>query len=177
MTKVLITGPSGAGKSTLAWELSRRRYAAYSTDDVPGLTHHHDTLTGQVMTSTPPAPIDFSRYLWNWDVAKLKQLLDSADPVFVAGWTGNTDENLHLFDHVFALVPSPEIAGQRVLSRPDSVNDFGKHPDELADILSDIEISKDYWTSRGATIIDADQPIRQVADDILARINLKEAAL
>lgn len=168
MTAYLITGSPGAGKTSLMHELARRGYAAYSTDEVPGLTAHYDAATGKKLDFHPPAPVDYTKYAWNWDIDMLKKLLASSDQVFVGGITSNTLDNLDLFDKVFVPHPSLTELERRITTRTN--NDFGKHPDELAMILKDHEGSDNFWRNKGAIIINADKPIEQIADDILAHL-------
>jgi hypothetical protein len=82
---------------------------------------------------------------------------------------------LPIFNQVFVLQTSLETLKHRLQIR--TSNDFGKDPIELAHILEHFDPSGDYWRELGATVINADQPIKQVADDILAHINVKEGAL
>jgi broad-specificity NMP kinase len=168
MPAYLITGSPGAGKTSIIDELARRGYAAYNTDDMPEITRFYDLRTGDRMDSGPPAPIDFSRYAWNWNIDALKKLLKSADTVFVGGITSNTLPNLGLFDRIFVPHPSLTELERRIVTRTN--NDFGKHPDELADILKDHDGSDDFWRSKGAIIIHADRPIKEIADEILSHI-------
>jgi broad-specificity NMP kinase len=168
MAAYLITGSPGAGKTSIIEELQRRGYAAYNTDDMPEITRYYDLHTGKRMDSNPPAPIDFARYAWNWNIEALKKLLNSADIVFVGGITGNTIPNLNLFDRIFVPHPNLSELERRIITRTN--NDFGKHPDELADILKEHDGSDEFWRSKGAVVINADRPIGEITDDILAHI-------
>ena len=173
MSAYLITGYPGSGKSSVADELSRLGYKAYNTDDVPGLTAHYEIASGRKLDQAPPAPIDFTTHAWNWDIPALKKLLNQPGPVFAAGITSNTLDNLDLFDGIFYLDVDWPTLKHRLLNRSD--NDFGKHPEELAELeKEDYTSNLHFWQSKGAVRIDASRPIAQVARDIIDHVEAKK---
>ena len=173
MSAYLITGFSGSGKSTVAHELARMGYAAYDTDDMRDITRHFDMELGRYMNEAPPAPIDYYRYSWMWDVPALKALINQPAPVFIAAITSNTEENLHLFDQVFYLDADWHTLEHRLLTR--TTNDFGKHPDELADLKKDFPKGREFWLNK-STVIDSTQPVALIAKDILAHAKNESVA-
>ena len=169
MSAYLITGEAGSGKTSIIHELARRGYSTFNTDDMPDITRFYDLNTGQPTVTAPPAPIDFTRYAWNWDIPALQKLLTQApSPGFFGAITSNSNANFHLFKQVFVLIPS--LANLKHPLQTRTANDFGKHPDELAGILKSFDQTGDYWRRNGAIVIDANPPVAIVADDILNRI-------
>jgi AAA domain-containing protein len=170
MAAYLITGLPGAGKTTIIQELQKRGYNAHETDE-NGMTSFYDLKTGRKLDKAPPAPIDFTRYAWSWDVAAIKRLIASTQgtPIFFGGIAGNTVDNLELFDKVFIPYPTLDTLKHRLKTRTN--NDFGKHPDELADILKDHSGGDTWWAKQGAIILDGDQSVEKITDDILERVN------
>jgi hypothetical protein len=156
----------------VAEELQKRGYTIYDTDGMADITSFYDVRSGAKLREHPPSPIDFSRYAWRWDVKALKRLLHKNQPVFVVAITANTADNLHLFDKVFVLNPDVETLRHRILARTN--NSFGKHPDELARTLKHHEGSDRFWRSKGAIIIDANQPLDGVVEEILGHIPAAE---
>src|SRR4051812_13441327 len=125
--KCLVTGQAGSGKSSVAAELRRRGFTAYDTDAMPELTGFDYAETGlPVGPGEIEHPIDFSRFSWNWRLDPLRELLASAENVFICAITSNTVELAHLFDRVFVLVPDRETLARRLRAR--TTNPFGKHP-------------------------------------------------
>ena len=101
--KVFITGTSGVGKTTLIDELARRSYVAFNTDDIPGATRLEIKATGQAV-EWPTGYVDWQKYAWNWQDAKLKELLSSADLVFIGAIVGNWTVYASLFDKIFVFL-------------------------------------------------------------------------
>jgi gluconate kinase len=167
--KYLITGIAGSGKTTVADALADLGYHAYSTDDLPGVTRFENDR-GQP-TDWPDGAIDWSIYAWNWQEAALQQLLAGADTVFVAAITSNQASFYHLFEAIFVLIVDKATVRHRLLSR--TSHDFGKHPDELAGILSGhADAQRELLGAPRAVAIDATRPLGVVVGEIIARSGL-----
>jgi broad-specificity NMP kinase len=169
--KYLVTGQAGSGKSSVAAELCRRGFVAYDTDAMPGVSGFDYAATG---SPAPPGtgeishPIDFTRFAWNWRVDRLHELLASAEDVFICAITSNAVSLRHLFDVVYVLTLDGETLLERLRARTD--HDFGKDPDEAAAVLRHNGVIGDEWRERGGVLLDATRPIRDIVDDILARM-------
>jgi broad-specificity NMP kinase len=169
--KYLVTGQAGSGKSSIAIELGRRGIVAYDTDSMPDVTGFDYADTG---LPVPPGsgeishPIDFRRFAWNWRVDALRELLASADDVFVCAITSNTVELRHLFDLVFVLHLERATLARRLRERTD--NDFGKDTREAADVLRHNDVIAAEWRARGAVVIDGTRPLEAVVDDIVSAV-------
>jgi len=175
MSAYLITGSSGVGKSAVIEELASRGFVTFA-DEINVTAKFFDRKARRFLSDYPPHPIDLDRYVWDWDIPALTKLLaHSPNPTFVGGVCANTTSTFPLYKAVFVLLPSVNNLKHRLRTRTD--NNFGKHPDELAHILATFDETGDAWRKTGAQIIDADQPAATVADDILAHIKVKEAAV
>jgi len=166
VAKYLITGDAGSGKSTVAQALAERGYRAHDTDDLPEVTRLEDHAGRPV--EWPEGPVDWSEYAWNWQEAGLRKLLAGIGTVFVAAIVSNQARFYPLFEEILVLVVDPATLRDRLLSRTE--NDFGKHPDELAGILSyHAELQRELLSAPRAVAIDATRPLEVVVDEIIAQ--------
>jgi hypothetical protein len=102
MGAVMVTGISGAGKSTVATVLARRGLASIDADNDSLLARFVDG-TGAVV-AFPAAP-DFgwlSRHSWEWNLARLDELIQAAAPatLYVCGGADNELELADRFTHL-----------------------------------------------------------------------------
>lgn len=101
--KVYITACSGVDKTTVVNELRNRGFAAYDADD------RELNLTRLEIRQTvwpaewPKGYVDWHYYSWNANEERLKELLTSNKPVFVAGFLGNQEAIYQYFDVLIAL--------------------------------------------------------------------------
>lgn len=167
MPAYLITGYPASGKSSIADELSRRGYAAYNTDDMPGL-NHFVRKDGSVVDLSKGHIADKSDLEWVWNDAEMAKLLHSADQVFICAVTSRQHEYYDKFDKIFVLTIDEATMKDRLFSRTRS--DFGKHPNELTMLLKGREGFQKQMLKVGAVPIDATQPLGKVVDDILGLI-------
>jgi adenylate kinase family enzyme len=170
MSAVMITGWSGAGKSTIAAELVRRGLAAVDADGDPLLARYVDP-DGTVVPSLAEPDLDWlARHSWQWDKARLDELIRAAAPQTLHV-CGNADNQLDLagrFTHVVLL----EIDEPTMLSRldePGRANDFGRTGDARDVLRRWLPGYQRRVRDSGAICIDARQPLDQVAGEILAR--------
>jgi hypothetical protein len=118
MSAVMITGISGAGKSTIAAVLARRGLASIDADYDPLLARSVDP-TGTVVED--PAAPDFAwlaRHSWEWNPARMDELIRAAAPetLYVCGGAANELELADRFAQVFLL----EIDEPTMLARLDA---------------------------------------------------------
>jgi dephospho-CoA kinase len=171
MALVFITGISGAGKSTVRDALKSRGYEAHDTDE-DGITSWRHKETNEP-THRPTKLEDrtndfYAQHDWKMSRERIELLAEQAKdkPVFLCGATSNNNEMRDLFDKVVCLTLDEATLKERLANR--TTNDFGKSPDELANILSWHKSSEDEYRSSGAVMIDATRPIHAVVEDILA---------
>ncbi len=164
MPAYLITGYPATGKSSVADELARRGYAAYNTDDMPGLSHHAHK-DGTPVDLSKGHIEDKSELEWVWNKDKLMELLHSADQVFICAITSRQHEFYDQFDKIFVLTIDEATLKHRLLTR--TTNDFGKHPNEMKMLVDGREGFEQQMFKVGAIPIDATRPLAGVVDEIL----------
>jgi broad-specificity NMP kinase len=147
--RVLLTGMSGTGKSALVRELRRRGHAAYDADD--------DGF------SEPRAD-----GRWGWRADRVADLLARhADGlVFFAGCS---EEQADLpFDlRVLLTVPRPVLV-ERLRTR--TTNDYGRGPDELAQVLADLDAVEPLLRRSADLVLSTTASPRELADRVLERV-------
>lgn len=169
MGKYLITGVAGTGKTAVIEQLAKRGYTAYSTDEIPEATQLQDLTTGQFIKKIG-APIDFSKYGWNWQADGLKSLLSSDDTVFIGASVSNQEKFHHLFDKIFVLSVDEATLRNRLATRIKDDN-YGKNPKDLARVLYlHKKLEHRLIDEAGGVAIDGTQPVEKVESEILSHI-------
>jgi hypothetical protein len=178
MGAVLITGCSAAGKSTIAAVLARRGVASIDADDDPWLARFVDS-GGAAVVEEPEAPdlAWLARHSWAWDPARLDELIQAAGPatLYVCGGAANELELADRFTHVFLL----EIDEPTMLARLDArrdYHDWGRIGDTREHLRRFLPGYQARLRAFGAILIDASQPLDQVADAILSHTLAGSAA-
>jgi gluconate kinase len=159
-TNYLIEGLSGTGKSAVYDELTRRGYCALSNDRNWG----YSADPAAALVGGP------SRHdNWKWDKTKALEALenDVPDILFVCGSSRNRDDFLHYFSKIFNLKIDDETMMRRLADRTN--NDFGKDPEEVQLMLA---LNRKGEKPAGAIDIDANQPLKEVVDEILGLCGL-----
>jgi gluconate kinase len=171
MGAVQIAGCSAAGKSTVAAELARRGLVAIDADADPWLARFVDQ-DGTVVTEEPAAPdLEWlARHGWDWDPARLDELIGAAAPdtLYVCGGADNQHAVADRFTQVFLL----EIDEATMLARLDARrdhHDWGRIGDTREYLRRKLPVLQDSLRASGAIPVDARQPLDQVVDAILAR--------
>jgi len=145
---------SGVGKSTLIRELSARGYKAIDTDT--------DEWSEWV--------IDAGELDWVWREDRIHRLLSTADAevLFVSGCKSNQGKFYARFDHVVLLsAPSPVLV-ERLATR--TTNLYGKHPDEIAQVLEYVRTVEPLLRRTASLEIDTSASLEQVIETILSLV-------
>jgi dephospho-CoA kinase len=155
--RVLVTGMSGTGKSTVLAVLAARGLRTVDTDD-DGWSIEVPTPDGSALEQV-------------WVEELMARLLSEPDdhPLVVSGTASNQGVFYDRFDAVVLLSAPTDVLLGRLASRTD--NPFGKHPDELARILADIEDVQPLLRATSTLELDARRSVEELADriDALAR--------
>jgi shikimate kinase len=168
MSTVLITGCAGAGKSAIATVLARRGLACIDDDEDPFLARFVDPAGAVVEEPAEPDFAWLARHSWEWDPARLDELIRAAAPatLYLCGGADNQLELADRFSQVFLL----EIDEPTMLARLDTRqdNEWGRTGDSREYIRRLMPGYQDRLRAFGAIPVDARQPIDQVADAILS---------
>lgn len=174
MALFYITGTPGSGKSAVCDELKRRGYIAYDTDK-DAIAFFYDNATGEVIKQHVSAedrtPEWRQKHTWKAKRETVKSLVAPVenDPVFLCGVTANDAAELwDLFTKVFALtIDDEQVLKKRIGDR--SEDGYGKNPHEFAILLQWQQTAAADYKALGAILINADRPIEEVVNDILAQ--------
>ena len=153
MKRVLLTGMSGTGKSTVIAELAARGYKAVDTD-------YGDWHEWVVDDAGEPD--------WVWREDRIQQLLstEDADVLFISGTTSNQGKFYPQFDHVVLLSAPIPLLLERLATRTN--NPYGKHPEEVAQVLEYVRTVEPLLRRTASAEIDTSGSPEQVIETILS---------
>jgi uridine kinase len=168
MSLVWVTGNSGTGKSTVCEQLEARGHIALDADG-DGFSRWIDRDTGEVVADPPdPVPAGWlDRYGWAIVRERVEALAEESRShvAFLCGSAENEADVRDLFDLVVCLVIDEDTLRHRLATR--TTNTFGQHPEELAAALKWNPRMRAIYERRGASIIDASQPLTEVVDRVI----------
>lgn len=166
--KALITGRAGSGKSTVCEELLRRNYEAYDADFVPGLCEWQLRKTGEKAEVNAHEFVDLKKYWWSLRDQAFRKFVADHDNFFICIGAAHELEYTDIFDRSFVLNVSPAIHYERLQNRTN--NNYGK---ELAMAQTIVKLQAELVSDaqkQGFVLIDANKPVAQVVDEILANL-------
>lgn len=134
---------SGAGKSTLVREVAQRGYPSVDTD------YDGWTLPDGL-----------------WDEPRMDALLASAPTVLVSGTVANQGRFYAGFHHIVLLTAPVEVLMARVRAR--TTNDYGKTPEQEAEILGYVRDVEPRLRAGATTVMDGTRTVRDLADELVA---------
>ena len=177
MSAFQITGCSGAGKTAIAAVLARRGLASIDSDDDPFLARFVDAAGNVVDEPTEPDFAWLSRHGWEWDPARLDQLIQTAaaTTLYVCGGADNELALADRFTQVFLL----EIDEPTMLARLDARRDYhvwGHIGDTRQYLCRKLPELQARLRASGAIVIDARLPLDQVVDAILSHTLTRPAS-
>ena len=168
MSLVWVTGNSGTGKSTVCGMLRARGYVALDADE-DGFCCWTNRDTGEVVVE-PAYPVPegwLDRHGWVINRERVETLAEESRcrVAFLCGSVENEVDVCDLFDHIVCLVIDDDTLRHRLATRTN--NSFGQHPEELAAALMWNPRMRGIYERRGATIIDALQPVAEVVKQVI----------
>lgn len=151
MKKVLLTGMSGTGKSTLVAELRRRGFQAV---DLGEPNWSYATADGD----------------WQWREDRVSELFAGHDDgwLFVSGCAQNQVRFHEDLDTIVLLSAPTDVLLHRLAVRTN--NDYGKRPEEIADVLEYIDSVEPRLRRVAHHEIDTDAPLDDVVDELLSLV-------
>ncbi len=162
MKRILLTGLSATGKSTLITALAARGYAAVDAD-----SEAYSTWAPPIAdTATFGPPVETDRD-WVWREDRIEQLLatEDADVLFLAGCAANMVKFLPQFDQIVLLSAPADALRERLRTR--TTNAYGKHPDEAARVLSQLDTVEPVLRRVAGLEIDTSAPLEEVVAHLL----------
>ena len=93
---------------------------------------------------------------------------EDADILFVSGCRSNQGKFYAQFDHIVLLSAPLELMVKRLAARTN--NPYGKHPDELALILQQVQTVEPRLRATASLEIDTSVPVDQVVESILDHV-------
>lgn len=170
--RYLVTGVAGTGKTTLEKIFAEM---GYETNDIDqGFAHWYDRGTMEIVSYDPNGGREWlDRFTYRLDLPLLKKRLKDkiGTPLIMFGDTGDLYDHFSLFDRVFLLeYPNDELVRHRLLTRGGD-HPYGKHPDELAEVLSYYKHFQEKYRAKGAIVIDCSQQLEEIVEKIKNDIN------
>jgi dephospho-CoA kinase len=146
--RILLTGMSGTGKSSLIAALRLRGYRAVDMDE-PGWSEYG-----------PDGD-------WVWSEGRVRELLsvEAGEALFVSGCATNQRKFYPQFDKIILLSAPASVIIERLASRTN--NPYGKHPDELAATLQNLETIEPLLRMSADHEVDASASFEEVLSAVL----------
>jgi broad-specificity NMP kinase len=148
LKRVLVTGMSGTGKSADVEELARRGYRAVDVDSPEWSFYDAD---GE----------------WIWKEDRVRDLLEESkgDLLFVSGCAENQVQFHPQFAAIILLSAPVDVVVDRLNTR--TTNDFGKDPDELANVIHYIDTFEPRLRRVASHEIVTISPLHEVVDAVI----------
>jgi shikimate kinase len=145
---------SGTGKSTLIRALAARGYKAIDTDS-------DEWSEWENVIGEPD---------WVWREDRIQRLLmtEDAEALFVSGCKSNQGKFYAQFDHIVLLSAPARLIVERLATR--TTNPYGKHPDELAQVLRYLHTVEPLLRRDASLEVDTSAPLDQVIETILGLV-------
>jgi dephospho-CoA kinase len=106
---------------------------------------------------------------WAWREDRVLELLDAADAqasvaLFVSGCARNMPNFYPRFDHIVLLSAPPDVLIERLNARTN--NDYGKTPDERAQVLHNHRTVEPLLRNRATLELDATAPLEMLVQQL-----------
>jgi shikimate kinase len=146
---------SGTGKSTVIVELATRGYRAIDMDE-PGWSEY--------------APD--GDWIWREDCVREALACEEGDVLFISGCASNQVRFYPQFDAIVLFSAPTEVLIERLATRTN--NPYGKHPDELAEVLGYLETVEPRLRRNATHEIDTRAPLDEVVAAVFRLAGLPE---
>lgn len=165
LKKILLTGISGVGKSTVTEALAAQGYKSIDADS----NHYSEWVEVSGGSDEYGGTVEPNRD-WVWREERIEPLLatEDTDILFVSGCAANMRRFLPHFDHIILLSAPEAIIVERLASRTNNL--YGKHPSEVARILSQKQTVEPLLRSISHHEIDTSAPLDQIVARVLSLI-------
>jgi dephospho-CoA kinase len=140
--KFFITGVQGSGKTTVGRVLRRQGYKVFDIDHTAGLGKLRQLASGKlydfvdIAAKSPNGLVDWSKYWFELQGDRLKEILASGRTVFVTGSTSNCVDYYNLFDKVFVMVVDPETVRTRLINHEHASHHLPIEIDRIVETLN-----------------------------------------
>ncbi len=170
MKRVLITGMSGTGKSTVIAALAAQGYHAVDADSPAWsawVAIPHDAGSSDAATEERGI---WRTHDWLWREDRIRGLLSTTDGdlLFVSGCAPNMRQFYPEFAHIVLLSAPPSVIRERLATR--TTNAYGKHPEELARILRQVQTVEPLLRRVASLEVDTSAPLVEVIETILGHV-------
>lgn len=155
MKRILLTGMSGTGKSTVIGQLAARGYQAIDMDEPEWSEHAPD-----------------GDWIWNEERIKNALAREDGDVLFVSGCATNQVRFYPQFDAIVLFSAPADVLIERLTTRTN--NPYGKHPDELAEVLGYLETVEPRLRRSATHEIDTRAPLGEVVAAVLRLAGVEE---
>ncbi len=145
---------SGTGKSSVVHELRKRGFAAIDMDE-PGWSVHDSR----------------GHQLWREERLEASIKAHASGALFVSGCAENQVKFYPRFNHIVLLSAPADVIAVRLANR--TTNSYGKHPDELASVMQNLEWVEPLLRRRATREISTLIPLDQVVDEVLSLVRKK----
>jgi adenylate kinase family enzyme len=172
MVAILITGVPASGKTSVAECLKDQGWNSIDADTDSRLARWVSESGEELMSGTPFTMDELDQYNWEWDVARVRELIRETEPegVFLCGTSNNERDLMDCFEKVILL----EIDVATMVARLDKVDLEGGSGSSGNDNDATYE-QIDRWLPPwqegirrlGATVVDATAPLLDVVNSIL----------
>jgi len=168
--RVLLTGLSGTGKSTVIRALAARGYHAIDADSPTWSAWVPVARDIEAADAASEERGIWRTHDWVWQTDRIRHLLNTApgELLFVAGCAPNMRQFYPAFAHIILLSAPPQVLRERLATR--TTNAYGKHPDELARVLRQVETVEPLLRRIASFEVDSSAPLDQVIDTILCHV-------
>lgn len=172
-----ITGAPGAGKTTLTDEMVMRGYTAYDTDDPgrTGMAGWHDLRTKEYVAGFNEIPLTdelFQTHVWRLTDSAIEdfRIRGRNELIYLSGRLKSPESVISICKHIVFLTVSGNVIDARLTARSlmPGVVEWGSERSQIdRSIVINEEITEEY-RALGAIMINAERPIAEIANDIIA---------